>query len=319
MLKRYGYIVFVLLLLFSVGLVQRAYFDKFSNDDSDRVVLVSILLVLLFASLFSLEYYRKIENDFFRFLTLLLFCSLVTAVGFLFTKEGTEYFSLLKIGIAFTIAFSVAERMELLRYRSEELRRLFVKKEQIERALLTQQLNPHFLFNTLNTLKGLIEEDQDKAVDYLHDFAKVYRFIVNIEFGELFRLEEELNLLSSYYRLLKSRFGDKLILELNVSEAHLSTYLPPLSLQLLFENAIKHNEVSAARPLTVRITSVGSKLFITNPIQEKVSFDASNGLGLSNLNLRYMHAIGVEISYSITDKNEFQVTLPLFEKEKGNA
>lgn len=282
MLKRYGYILLVVLLLFSVGLIQRAFFDKFSNDDSDRILLVSILLVFLSASLFSLEYYRKIEHAFLRFLLLLLLCNIVTAVGFLFAKEGTEYFSLLRIGVAFTIAFTIAERMELLRYRSDELKRLFVKKEQIERALLTQQLNPHFLFNTLNTLKGLIEENQDKAVDYLHDFAKVYRSIVNIKSGELFRLEEELNLLSSYYSLLKSRFGEKLILELNVSEAHLSLCLPPLSLQLLLENAIKHNEVSASSPLKVTVRSEGKTIVVMNAIQEKVSFDASNGLGLSN-------------------------------------
>jgi LytS/YehU family sensor histidine kinase len=240
-------------------------------------------------------------------------------LGYFIAGEGTEKLALIRVAIAFPIAFTIAERMEMLRHRSQELKQLFVEKEQIERALLTQQLNPHFLFNTLNTLKGLIEENQDNAVNYLHDFAKVYRSIVNIKSDELFRLDEELNLLSSYYNLLKSRFGDKLVLEVEVERTELTKYLPPLSLQLLLENAIKHNEVSASRPLTVRISSLGSKLVITNPIQEKVSFDSSNGLGLSNLNLRYVHAIGVEISYAITDKNEFEVTLPLAENDKGNG
>lgn len=319
MLKRYAYIIFILLMLLGVAVIQRAFFEKISDNNPDIPLLVSVQITFLISALLSLNVYRQIEQAYLRFIALFLLCLTISILGFFIAGQGTDKFILVRVAVGFTIGFTIAERMEMLRYRSKELKKLFVEKEQIERALLTQQLNPHFLFNTLNTLKGLIEENQENAVNYLHDFAKVYRSIVNIKSDELFRLDEELKLLSSYFKLLKSRFGDKLNLEVEVDKKEFIKYLPPLSLQLLFENAIKHNEVSAARPLTVRITSIGSKLFITNPIQEKVSFDASNGLGLSNLNLRYMHAIGVEISYSITDKNEFQVILPLFEKEKGNA
>ena len=319
MLKRYAYIISILLMLFGVAVVQRAFFEKISDNNPDIPLLVSVQIAFLISALLSLNVYRQIEQAYLRFIALFLLCLTISTVGFFIAGQGTDKFTLVRVALAFTIGFTIAERMEMLRHRSQELKKLFVEKEQIERALLTQQLNPHFLFNTLNTLKGLIEENQDNAVNYLHDFAKVYRSIVNIKSDELFRLDEELKLLSSYYKLLKSRFGDKLVLEVEVDQREFTKYLPPLSLQLLFENAIKHNEVSSTRPLTVRIASVGSTLVITNPIQEKVSFDASNGLGLSNLNLRYVHAIGVEISYSITDKNEFQVTLPLVENDKGNV
>lgn len=306
-------------MLFGVAVVQRAFFEKIADNNPDIPLLVSVQIAFLISALLSLNVYRQIEQAYLRFIALFLLCLTISTVGFFIAGQGTDKLILVRVALAFTIGFTIAERMEMLRHRSQELKKLFVEKEQIERALLTQQLNPHFLFNTLNTLKGLIEENQDNAVNYLHDFAKVYRSIVNIKSDELFRLDEELKLLSSYYKLLKSRFGDKLVLEVEVDQREFTKYLPPLSLQLLFENAIKHNEVSSTRPLTVRIASVGSTLVITNPIQEKVSFDASNGLGLSNLNLRYVHAIGVEISYSITDKNEFQVTLPLVENDKGNV
>ena len=319
MLKRYAYIISILLMLFGVAVVQRAFFEKIADNNPDIPLLISVQIAFLISALLSLNVYREIEQAYLRFIALFLLCLTISTVGFFIAGQGTDKFTLVRVALAFTIGFTIAERMEMLRHRSQELKKLFVEKEQIERALLTQQLNPHFLFNTLNTLKGLIEENQQNAVNYLHDFAKVYRSIVNIKSDELFRLDEELKLLSSYYKLLKSRFGDKLVLEVEVDQREFTKYLPPLSLQLLFENAIKHNEVSATRPLTVRIASVGSTLVITNPIQEKVSFDASNGLGLSNLNLRYVHAIGVEISYSITDKNEFQVTLPLVENDKGNV
>lgn len=319
MLKRYAYIISILLMLFGVAVVQRAFFEKIADNNPDIPLLISVQIAFLISALLSLNVYREIEQAYLRFIALFLLCLTISTVGFFIAGQGTDKFTLVRVALAFTIGFTIAERMEMLRHRSQELKKLFVEKEQIERALLTQQLNPHFLFNTLNTLKGLIEENQQNAVNYLHDFAKVYRSIVNIKSDELFRLDEELKLLSSYYKLLKSRFGDKLVLEVEVDQRELTKYLPPLSLQLLFENAIKHNEVSATRPLTVRIASVGSTLVITNPIQEKVSFDASNGLGLSNLNLRYVHAIGVEISYSITDKNEFQVTLPLVENDKENV
>jgi LytS/YehU family sensor histidine kinase len=306
-------------MLFGVAVVQRAFFEKIADNNPDIPLLISVQIAFLIFALLSLNVYREIEQAYLRFIALFLLCLTISTVGFFIAGQGTDKFTLVRVALAFTIGFTIAERMEMLRHRSQELKKLFVEKEQIERALLTQQLNPHFLFNTLNTLKGLIEENQQNAVNYLHDFAKVYRSIVNIKSDELFRLDEELKLLSSYYKLLKSRFGDKLVLEVEVDQRELTKYLPPLSLQLLFENAIKHNEVSATRPLTVRIASVGSTLVITNPIQEKVSFDASNGLGLSNLNLRYVYAIGVEISYSITDKNEFQVTLPLVENDKENV
>lgn len=319
MLKRYAYIISILLMLFGVAVVQRAFFEKIADNNPDIPLLISVQIAFLIFALLSLNVYREIEQAYLRFIALFLLCLTISTVGFFIAGQGTDKFTLVRVALAFTIGFTIAERMEMLRHRSQELKKLFVEKEQIERALLTQQLNPHFLFNTLNTLKGLIEENQQNAVNYLHDFAKVYRSIVNIKSDELFRLDEELKLLSSYYKLLKSRFGDKLVLEVEVDQRELTKYLPPLSLQLLFENAIKHNEVSATRPLTVRIASVGSTLVITNPIQEKVSFDASNGLGLSNLNLRYVYAIGVEISYSITDKNEFQVTLPLVENDKENV
>jgi LytS/YehU family sensor histidine kinase len=312
MFKKYLQIVLVVFILFAIGLVQRS-FENSTEYQLRPIVFFGCQFTSLAISLATLEFLRKIKNQLIRFFFTLGASSLVAIVAFIFFTSEVELLLLLRVAIAFSMAFTIAERMQLLDYRSQELRELYEKKEKIERALLSQQLNPHFLFNSLNTLKGLIEEDKSNAISYVHDFAKVYRYILKINPSELVKLEDELKLISSYYNLLKCRFGDNFILKQQIGKSFLQKLVPPLALQLLVENAIKHNEVSNSRPLELNIKAEGTDLYISNPIQEKLSFDESNGLGLSNLSLRYKYALGLDITYEVTDTNYFVVKIPLMD------
>lgn len=312
MFKKYLQIVLVVFILFAIGLVQRS-FENSTEYQLRPIIFFGCQFTSLAISLATLEFLRKIKNQLVRFLFTLGASSLIATVAYIFFTSEVELLLLLRVAIAFSMAFTIAERMQLLDYRSKELREVYEKKEKIERALLSQQLNPHFLFNSLNTLKGLIEEDKSNAISYVHDFAKVYRYILKINPSELVKLEDELKLISSYYNLLKFRFGDNFILKQQIGKSFLQKLVPPLALQLLVENAIKHNEVSNSRPLELNIKAEGTDLYISNPIQEKLSFDESNGLGLSNLSLRYKYALGLDITYEVTDTNYFVVKIPLMD------
>lgn len=312
MFKKYLQIVLIVFILFAIGLIQRSI-ENSTEYQLRPIIFFGCQLTSLAISLATLEFLRKIKNQLIRFFFTLGASSLVATVAYIFFTSEVELLLLLRVAIAFSLAFTIAERMQLLDYRSQELRELYEKKEKIERALLSQQLNPHFLFNSLNTLKGLIAEDKSNAISYVHDFAKVYRYILKINPSELVKLEDELKLISSYYNLLKCRFGDNFILKQQIGKNFLQKLVPPLALQLLVENAIKHNEVSNSKPLELNIKAEGTDLYISNPIQEKLSFDESNGLGLSNLSLRYKYALGLDITYEVTDTNYFVVKIPLMD------
>jgi sensor histidine kinase YesM len=187
--------------------------------------------------------------------------------------------------------------------------KLLREKIQTELEALRNQVNPHFLFNSLNALADLIHEDADRAERYVQELSKVYRYVLEIQQRELIRLHEELDFLDSFLFLLRTRFGDKLQVALDIPENLKTRWIVPLSLQLLFENAIKHNVVSAARPLTVTVRSEGYDLVISNNLQEKPSPEASTGKGLDNLRNRY-RLLGDRVVEAVKGATDFEVRIP---------
>ena len=175
---------------------------------------------------------------------------------------------------------------------------------------LKNQVNPHFLFNSLNVLSGLVYEDQKRAVEFIRKMAEVYRYVLENKDHELIPLEDELIFLNNYVYLQKIRFGDNFTLEIEQAGRG---YVPPLALQLLVENAIKHNIVSEARPLHVKVAIQSDHIFVTNNIQEKLTKD-STGIGLSNLKARYSYFSDRPVLVGKSG-SEFQVTLPLLQVE----
>ena len=176
---------------------------------------------------------------------------------------------------------------------------------------LRNQVNPHFLFNSLNVLSELVYEDQGKAVEFIRKMSDVYRYVLEHKDQELVDLEVELAFLKSYGFLQKIRFGDNF--NLNVEQDG-TGMVPPLALQMLVENAIKHNVVSLAKPLQVDIIISDDRVVVRNNVQEKLTKD-STGIGLSNLKARYRYLSDKEVEIN-NDQKTFEVALPLL-KMKG--
>lgn len=189
-----------------------------------------------------------------------------------------------------------------------------LKKEQVQSELfaLRSHLSPHFLFNNLNILSALIQVDNEPAQDYLDRFAQVYRYVLKNREIELISLAEELAFLESYNFLLSQRFDKALHIDIQVSDSDQECLLPPLSLQMLIENALKHNKLSEKKPLHIKITTVnGTVLRVENDLQTKtLAPQEKTGFGLENIRRRYWLIAKREIAWSCTDTT-FQVELPL--------
>lgn len=187
-----------------------------------------------------------------------------------------------------------------------------LRRENVESQLegLKSQVNPHFLFNSLNTLTYIIPDDPDKAVKFVQKLSKVYRYILEIRDKKLISLEEEFDFLHSYLFLLKERFGDNLHIHLKVSDKIMHFQIVPLSLQILFENAIKHNIISKQKPLTIEVFEEKDKLVIKNNLQKKKQIMSSTKVGLQNIKNRYAYFSDEKVDI-IETTDFFLVSLPL--------
>ena len=175
--------------------------------------------------------------------------------------------------------------------------------------LLKQQVNPHFLFNSLNTLKSMVEIQDPNSSDFILKLSDFYRFTLESRKLDLISLREELQILDSYVYLLKARFEDGFVLNNNTNQKQYDAAIPPFTLQLLIENCIKHNVVSLDKPLHINLYTEDNFLIIENQIQLKRGV-LSTGVGLDNINQRFMHLVHREIEI---DKTEtiFKVKIPL--------
>jgi sensor histidine kinase YesM len=178
-------------------------------------------------------------------------------------------------------------------------------------ANLKEQLNPHFLFNSFSTLNGLIDESRSKAKKYVHDMCDVYRYVLKNENVDKVTLREEMEYAKIYLSMVKERFGDAIHDVVNISNEALKMKLPPLAIQMLIENAVKHNSFNNDHPLQLVIQSSNSCIEVTNSLRER-SIDNSHSLGLYNLNQRYKYLSSREVIIKKTDKT-FEVKIPLLQ------
>lgn len=191
-----------------------------------------------------------------------------------------------------------------------------VKKENLEFRFdrLRNQVNPHFLFNSLNTLASLVYQDPDTASRFVRQMAKVYRYVLENRDKEVIPLAEEWNFMEAYLYLVKIRFDDGVRFELDISKEALEKMIPPMTLQLLLENALKHNIVSASKPLTIKILTKGNRLKIENNIQPKMSPEPSTKTGLENIKSRYAILSSQPVVIE-SNENFFSVEIPLLQPE----
>jgi LytS/YehU family sensor histidine kinase len=176
---------------------------------------------------------------------------------------------------------------------------------------LKNQVSPHFLFNSLTALKELISHDTGNAQKYINHLSQVLRYTLQSNQSQIRSLKEEMEVADSYIFLLQTRFGNSLLIKKQIDEKYYNHRLPPLAVQTLLENAIKHNEISKRHPLTIMIeTKSNQTLRIVNMIRERNSMEYSTGVGLPNLAKQYMFLAGKEIIIS-RKNDEFLVEIPL--------
>lgn len=180
--------------------------------------------------------------------------------------------------------------------------------------VLKNQVNPHFMFNGLNALSSLVYEDQDLAVKYIDQLSKVFRYVLQAGQKEVVTLGEEIETVNSYIFLQKIRFGDNFIVEKELDEVSDKYYVAPLVLQMLIENAIKHNEITQENPLMIKLLIENEYLIVSNNLQLKNSeLHESTEMGLTNIKARYESLSNNKVLVDETTTS-FKVSIPLITK-----
>jgi two-component system LytT family sensor kinase len=298
-------ICFSIILTIAISLVNYAYYTflkkRYSNNPSQKK---RIVLEFVFSTLFAI----------------IVTYGIFMIFNFLFDFNNTipnkalSLFSNMIISVVVNlIVFTVIEAIEwfnkwkLLHIESEQLKR---EKAESSYAALKNQVNPHFLFNSLNSLSSLIRVSPEKAIEFVDNFSRIYRYVLDVNDKLVVELKDELTFLNSYYFLQKIRFGNNLTIEVQVEAQKLNQYILPLSIQLLIENAIKHNEISSEYPLMISVFSEGDFLWVKNNLQKKVSTENSTGIGLCNIIQRYSHITETKPVFYI-ENNQYIAKIPL--------
>lgn len=205
----------------------------------------------------------------------------------------------------------------MMQWKKAQVQANQLKEDNLQAQLnsLRMQLDPHFLFNNLNVLASLIDKDRHQAQDFLDKFADVYRYVLQYKKEELVPLHTELEFIKAYCHLLKKRFGEALQIDIpDVPDTAGDSCIPPLSLQMLIENAVKHNIVSKEMPLQIRVYLKGMQsITVENtyqPLQKETIMRSESGL--ANIRKRYQHLSDLQIHVSC-DHHFFKVDLPLLE------
>lgn len=218
---------------------------------------------------------------------------------------------LISIVVTLLISFFLHAREFFLNWKKLELDAAKLRNENLTSKYesLKSQLDPHFLFNSLNVLTNLVYTDAEKSAKFIKQLSEVYRYVLEVRSKELVPLADELKFVESYLYLQQIRFGDKLKIENSLQDV--DGLIPPLALQILVENSIKHNIISEDDPLTIKMFREDNFVVIENNLQKKIQLtEASTGIGLDNISKRYEFLTGQKIVIEETSA-AFIVKLPL--------
>ncbi|MGN1265179.1 MAG: sensor histidine kinase [Muribaculaceae bacterium] len=296
----YTVIAFSLLGMATMGIsewVNRRYIQK--SEIKWHFLLVNLLMAALF---FGLNY------------SLCVVAKILAHVQPVWALSGSGWRLLMVVWTAemVIIALLLSNRTLMANQRlKQEAARLQIENSKAKYDALQHQLNPHFLFNSLNTLIAEIQYNPENAVKFTRHLSKVYRYVLQCQSRHLVSLGEELAFAESYVFLHKVRLGDCLNCKIDIPDELRERAIPPLTLQLLVENVIKHNSVSPSKPMTIGICASGDTMTVSNPISPKRNASESQpGIGLENLASRCRLACDRDIEISKND-NMFIVTIPL--------
>jgi two-component system LytT family sensor kinase len=279
--------------------------DNFLNEklpwqkNAGKRILVQLPLVLVFSCLAI-------------FLPMIIFDKYVCAISKV--NQATLMLSSLVLGLLISI---ILLSIEISTQFFSQWKKSIVEVEhykaesaQAQLQNLKNQLNPHFLFNNMSVLSSLVYKDQDKAVEFINQLSKVYRYILDTKNHELVALEEELKFIKSYTFLLQIRFDKNIVFIFDIPDASEKLLMPPMALQLLVENTIKHNEVSAELPLHVKISANEKELSVSNNLQLRTVNEPSSHTGINNIKERYKFYT-TQLVEVINDGKTFTVKIPL--------
>lgn len=274
-----------------------------------------------------LRKYPSIHDALKRILILFLIngCIMACLVTFVFwfysalhilgyTFDWASWMQALIAGIISTVVnMALYETVGFFQWtKASELKAEQLQKEQLQSQFesLKEQVSPHFLFNSLNSLSSLISTDPEKAEEFVEEMSRVYRYLLRSNEEQLTTLQKEVDFIESYNLLLKTRFGNGFQPVIRIEEEMKEYLLPPMTLQLLIENAVKHNIVDPDKPLTVQLFTKNERLIVTNNLQKKNKAVVSNKVGLNNIIAKYklLNQRGVEIKEA---PDAFTVVLPL--------
>jgi sensor histidine kinase YesM len=295
------------------------------------IILLMVLLIwesnrLLFRLLLRNEdkFKRKYNILILFFLSSLIHVMIISATAAyllpgwlgLEVAQGSSQF---RLGLAFSFRINLfLHTIHAIMYYNSKLKNSMLEAEKLKTLTaeshfeaLRDQVKPHFLFNSFNVLSGLVHKDPELASEFIQQLSRVYRYLLYHQQEKLASLATEMEFLDSYVFLLNIRFGEALKISTEVSTEKQEKYqIPPASVQLLVENAVKHNTVSRKNHLHINIFEENGFLVVRNNLQRKIRQETSRGLGLQNISLRYRHLSGKDII--VEDGHQFfTVRLPL--------
>jgi two-component system, LytTR family, sensor kinase len=268
---------------------------------------------------------NKIKTLVLFFITGSLFTTLITIGLVFFVSMGLHNYSFkqtiipLKLNLIYAwLANLLFHLLNAIKFYFTEYKTKWMEAEELKRIsaqaelqLVKSQINPHFLFNNLNVLSALIMKNNEEANKFIEEFSKVYRYILNNHDKELVDIKTELEFIKPYIFLLQKRFAEGLAITIEVPEAYEKFYVIPASLQMLIENAIKHNVISKTKPLHIDVHINGNNtIVVSNNLQLRQSVDNSTQIGLANIIKRYQLVSGKNVLVK-NDSADFTVALPL--------
>ncbi len=251
------------------------------------------------------------------FLVLILYL-----IDYMFTGFSPDYWQAMKgVNVAMVlVTFFTTSIYEMIflftKWKKSLVLAASLEKETVlsQFEALKNQMNPHFLFNSLSVLESIIQTDQKKAVEFVSRFSKIYRYVLDVKDEIAVELKHEMDFVMAYVFLQKLRFGENLILINSIEKESLEKFVLPLSVQMLIENAIKHNEISNSSSLQITISNNKNGLIVTNNLSFVENDDSSTKIGLNNLIERYRLVSDLVPNFYVRDKN-FVAEIPFFVTE----
>ncbi|MCR9229039.1 MAG: 2TM domain-containing protein [Flavobacteriaceae bacterium] len=229
---------------------------------------------------------------------------------FILDETPKDYYTSFLIAMIVALLFYAAYYYKYYKEKQVKEQKIIAGSASARFDALKNQLDPHFLFNSLNVLTSLIDEDPHQAQNFTTSLSKVYRYVLEQKNKDLVTVDEELKFARTYVRLLKMRFEDSIIFDIPDNSSQPEAKIVPLSLQLLLENAVKHNVVTSSRPLHIKVFEQNGMLVVSNNLQEKQVVKKSSGVGLQNIKQRYNILTDREVIIEKTE-SDFRVFIPM--------